>query len=206
METETETEAVVGAETETPEKTAGPTDPYDREACVGALREAADLLGHSPTMTEYQNLGMIPSVATITMRFGSWNEAKEAAGLEQYDRGGRPSQTDASAGTDAPAGPDVHQIFELTGFQRDLLTVIAQVGPASGQEIKDELEGVSDDEINNGRLYPNLDRLITKGLVDSSERDRRTNDYHLTDDGRSALRGYLSWVAAGRSSVAVGGD
>jgi len=45
----------------------------------------------------------------------------------------------------------------LTGFQRDLLYVIAGGTEQSGQEIKEELEPYYSTEINHGRLYPNLD-------------------------------------------------
>jgi len=39
-------------------------------------------------------------------------------------------------------------------------------------------------EIHHGRLYPNLDTLVEKGLVEKGEKDRRTNVYTLTRRGR----------------------
>ncbi|WP_129116305.1 PadR family transcriptional regulator [Halegenticoccus tardaugens] len=84
-------------------------------------------------------------------------------------------------------------LFELSGFQRDLLIVIAGHDQPSGQDIKTELEDARDEEINHGRLYPNLDVLVNKGDVEKGQIDRRTNYYELTDEGRTALRERRGW-------------
>ncbi|ELY62057.1 PadR family transcriptional regulator [Natronococcus jeotgali DSM 18795] len=63
---------------------------------------------------------------------------------------------------------------DLTGFQRDLLYVITGADQPSGQDIKDEIESYYSSEINHGRLYPNLDTLVNKELVEKGELDRRT--------------------------------
>jgi len=55
--------------------------------CLEALREAAERLGESPTKAQYEELGMTPASATIMKTVGGWNEAKEQAGLETFDRG-----------------------------------------------------------------------------------------------------------------------
>jgi DNA-binding PadR family transcriptional regulator len=83
-------------------------------------------------------------------------------------------------------------MFELTGFQRDLLFVIAGESEPSGQEIKDEIEDRVG-PVNHGRLYPNLDDLVDAGLVEKGRVDRRTNFYELTDAGASALREHRAW-------------
>lgn len=44
------------------------------------LKSVAEQLGHSPTQSEYREHGEYSS-ATIQNRFGSWNKAKEEAGL-----------------------------------------------------------------------------------------------------------------------------
>jgi len=67
----------------------------------------------------------------------------------------------------------------LTGFQRDLLFTIAGLDEPHGLAIKDELEEYYEKEIHHGRLYPNLDTLVDKGLVDKGEFDHRTNYYAL---------------------------
>lgn len=83
-------------------------------------------------------------------------------------------------------------MFELTGFQRDLLTVIAGLEKPSGQTVKEEIEREID-EVNHGRLYPNLDALVESGLVEKGQLDRRTNYYALSESGREALRNRRRW-------------
>lgn len=82
---------------------------------------------------------------------------------------------------------------DLTGFQRDLLYVIAGADQPSGQDIKDEIEQYYSAEINHGRLYPNLDTIVNKELVEKGQLDRRTNYYAITDDGEQAIRDRREW-------------
>ncbi|ADQ69364.1 PadR family transcriptional regulator [Halogeometricum borinquense] len=83
-------------------------------------------------------------------------------------------------------------MFELTGFQRDLLYVIAGSERPSGQEIKEKI-GKDVGEVNHGRLYPNLDALVEEGLVDKGQQDRRTNYYTISESGRQAIRKRREW-------------
>lgn len=55
--------------------------------CIDALQTAATLLGESPTKQQYEDLGLTPAHSTILRVMGSWNEAKDAAGLETYRSG-----------------------------------------------------------------------------------------------------------------------
>jgi DNA-binding PadR family transcriptional regulator len=50
-------------------------------------------------------------------------------------------------------------MYDLTGFQRDLLYVAAGLDEPHGLAIKEELENYYEKEIHHGRLYPNLDTL-----------------------------------------------
>lgn len=84
-------------------------------------------------------------------------------------------------------------MHDLTGFQRDLLYVIAGLDGSHGLAIKNELEGYYEKEIHHGRLYPNLDTLVDKGLVEKSQYDRRTNAYTLTDRGHRELTARRDW-------------
>ncbi|MFB6073633.1 MAG: PadR family transcriptional regulator [Haloarculaceae archaeon] len=86
-------------------------------------------------------------------------------------------------------------MHDLTGFQRDLLYVIAGLDEPHGLAIKDELEDYYEGEVNHGRLYPNLDTLVEKGLVEKGQRDRRTNFYKLTGRGRRELSARQDWEA-----------
>lgn len=84
-------------------------------------------------------------------------------------------------------------MHDLTGFQRDLLTVIAGLDSPHGLMIKEELETYYETEINHGRLYPNLDSLVEKGLVEKGQKDRRTNVYHLTQRGQREIDARREW-------------
>ena len=82
---------------------------------------------------------------------------------------------------------------ELTAFQQNILTILAD-DSRYGLAIKRELETYYDDEVNHGRLYPNLDDLVEMGLIEKSELDKRTNEYGLTGEGVEAVFEQLSWV------------
>ncbi|ERJ06275.1 transcriptional regulator PadR-like family protein [Halorhabdus tiamatea SARL4B] len=84
-------------------------------------------------------------------------------------------------------------MYDLTGFQRDLLYVIAGEEEPHGLAIKEELEDYYEKEIHHGRLYPNLDTLVDKGLVEKGQRDRRTNYYSLTRRGRREIEARRDW-------------
>ena len=86
-----------------------------------------------------------------------------------------------------------HMLESLTGFQRDLLYVIAGSGEISGQDVKEELQKAYDDSINHGRLYPNLDTLVDNGFVEKGSIDRRTNSYKITDQGLESIRAHEIW-------------
>ena len=84
-------------------------------------------------------------------------------------------------------------MHDLTGFQRDLLYVIAGLDGPKGLAIKDRLDDYYGTEINHGRLYPNLDALVEKGLVEKGRIDDRTNAYSLTQRGERELAARREW-------------
>jgi DNA-binding PadR family transcriptional regulator len=84
-------------------------------------------------------------------------------------------------------------MHDLTGFQRDLLTVIAGLDDPHGLAIKDEIEKYYETEIHHGRLYPNLDTLVDKGLIEKGEKDGRTNVYVLTRRGWREIEDRQDW-------------
>ena len=86
-------------------------------------------------------------------------------------------------------------MFELSGFQRDLLYCISDLEDAYGLGIKRALEDYGGTEINHGRLYPNLDTLVDKGYVAKSSIDKRTNRYELTAEGKQLLAERHEWEA-----------
>lgn len=86
-------------------------------------------------------------------------------------------------------------MYDLTGFQRDCLYVIAGLDDPHGLAIKEELEDYYGSEVHHGRLYPNLDELVEAGLVEKGQKDRRTNVYGLTERGRDQLADRRDWEA-----------
>jgi DNA-binding PadR family transcriptional regulator len=81
----------------------------------------------------------------------------------------------------------------LTAFQKNILTILSEE-PMYGLAIKRELEDFYGEEVNHGRLYPNLDTLVEKGYVEKSELDKRTNQYELTDEGLAVVVDALQWT------------
>jgi DNA-binding PadR family transcriptional regulator len=88
---------------------------------------------------------------------------------------------------------------DLSTFQYDLLAATHTLEPVHGLGIKNHLtteHGYA--TVNHGRMYPNLDDLVSRGLVEKAERDGRTNEYTLTEAGRERL--------AERAAVLGGGS
>ncbi|WP_435078382.1 helix-turn-helix transcriptional regulator [Halococcus sp. AFM35] len=84
-------------------------------------------------------------------------------------------------------------MYDLTGFQRDLLYAAAGQDEPKGLAIKDELEEYYETEIHHGRLYPNLDTLVEKGLIEKGQIDRRTNSYEVTQRGHREIEARREW-------------
>lgn len=78
--------------------------------------------------------------------------------------------------------------FEPTAFQFDLLAAIARSGERPcGQDIKGILDEQYGRDLSHNRLYPNLDTLAAKELVEKGQINRRANYYALTDEGTRLL-------------------
>jgi PadR family transcriptional regulator PadR len=84
-------------------------------------------------------------------------------------------------------------MIDLTAFQRDCLYIITGRDRPHGLAIADDLEAYYDTEIQPGRLYPNLDSLVEKGLVNKGQQDRRTNWYGLTQRGEREIEDRHDW-------------
>ena len=92
-------------------------------------------------------------------------------------------EADLSDPTDHPA----ETWHGLHAFQRDCLRVVATLGEPKGLAVKERLSTFYGEEVNHGRLYPNLDALVDEGLVQKGTKDKRTNSYALTDWGQTVL-------------------
>lgn len=84
-------------------------------------------------------------------------------------------------------------MYDLTGFQRDLLYTIAGLDGPHGLAIKEAMEEYYEKDVHHGRLYPNLDTLVDKGLVRKSTKDQRTNEYQLTNRGQREIESRREW-------------
>jgi len=82
----------------------------------------------------------------------------------------------------------IDDFVDLTAFQRDVLWTLAREDGLSGATVKATLEAYYDDDVNSGTIYPGLDKLAERGLIEKAKRDERTNEYTLTGEGRKALR------------------
>jgi len=86
---------------------------YSKSDCIKALREAKNKLGDSPTMKDYQDLEISPSIDTILKHFGTWNEAKKKANLSTYNQSGKIEAKPREV--DLPKNKDWE---ELSSYQR----------------------------------------------------------------------------------------
>lgn len=64
------------------------TGEYTRDLCE-YLQRLADEVGQSPTVAELQRRNGYPSLRQFLNEFGTWNAAKEAAGLKTYHKEGQ---------------------------------------------------------------------------------------------------------------------
>lgn len=98
--------------------------------------------------------------------------------------------------TVADGGVDLTVWFDgLTAFQRDAMRAIHDLDTdpePNGSDIKRALEAWYDATITPGRIYPQLDQLVDRGLVQKGKIDDRANSYELTGDGRALLKAAIS--------------
>lgn len=85
---------------------------------------------------------------------------------------------------------------DLTAFQTHLLCLIYRLGPTEGVILQRALEELYPEEINHGRLYPSLDRMVDSGLISkqTKESDKRRNEYALSGRGQWVAEEYLRFV------------
>lgn len=79
-----------------------------------------------------------------------------------------------------------------------ILKTLARLGPMHGYGIAQHIQQTSEDvlQVEEGSLYPALQRMLIKGWVEAewkqSEKNRRARYYTLTSEGRKQLVEELS--------------
>jgi PadR family transcriptional regulator PadR len=86
-------------------------------------------------------------------------------------------------------------LHDITAFQRDLLATVAGMDKPAGLDVKARLDDAYGQDLNHGRMYPALNDLVEMGLVDKGIKDRRTNEYVITERGRRELDAHHTWAA-----------
>lgn len=85
-------------------------------------------------------------------------------------------------------------LADLTAFQRGALVVIAKGDGLSGVQVTERLEALRPETIHHGRVYPNLNDLAEKGLVNKQAVNAREDSYTVSTRGRRELSEYVQWL------------
>ena len=86
--------------------------------------------------------------------------------------------------------------FDLNSSKRDLLVEIYQMDQPSGQDIRHRMKAEHNEDVDHGRLYPNLDDLVDYGLIYKGEQNLRSNCYQITNDGRRLVEDTARYFAS----------
>jgi hypothetical protein len=109
-------------------------------------------------------------------------------------------------------------MLDLTGFQRDLLFVLARLSGThpNGVDLREELNDVFGATITEARLYQNLRELHDADLVAKRPIDGRTNAYQIEHETMRSMRAYVDWsescleapymTRGSEPAVVIGGD
>jgi transcriptional regulator len=79
-----------------------------------------------------------------------------------------------------------------------ILKTLARLGPMHGYGIAEYIQQISEDvlTVEEGSLYPALQRMLIKGWVEAewgvSDNNRRARFYKLTPEGRKQLRAEIA--------------
>lgn len=73
---------------------------------------------------------------------------------------------------------------------------VSSTESAQSKEFPSNLEELYPEDINHGRLYPSLDRMVDSGLISkrTKENDKRRKEYTLTGRGEWVAEEYRRFV------------
>lgn len=81
----------------------------------------------------------------------------------------------------------------LTGFQRDLLHLVAGLDDPNILTIKESLEEYYVKDVRHDRLYPNLSTLVESGLITRNRTAKDDIYYKTTEKGQRDIRARRAW-------------
>lgn len=81
----------------------------------------------------------------------------------------------------------------LIGFQRDILYILAGLDEPNRSEIRTHLEEYYATTVDRGQLYPNLDRLVERKLIEKKQEEKQQNAYTLTPRGQREINNRRQW-------------
>lgn len=173
-----------------------PADHNDDETAESAAESEADDDADTDTATDTESDHESADEDRLVADGGEWACSSCGESYRPHARAGNGLCVWCDAGT-TPLLADGQGYAlswaDLTAFQRDLLVAIARVeaDPGAtpyGLAIKGQIERQYTEEVNHGRLYPNLDTLVESGLVEKQSLDKRSNEYTLAEAAREMLR------------------
>jgi len=84
-------------------------------------------------------------------------------------------------------------MYDLTGFQRDLLYVIVGGDEPNGLEVREEIDEYYEREIDRAHVYYNRDVLLESGYIEYSERVGRGKRLRITNKGQRSIVERRHW-------------
>lgn len=121
---------------------------------------------------------------------------REVRDGESRDRTGGIRPVPPHVGQPIPNGGSKQRFLELVDFRRDILLTLARSEPTHGQGLREDLSALRNEDVNDGRLYPHINALVEKGLIEKRENihDDRSHEYVLSDAGRHSVRDHAQRV------------
>jgi DNA-binding PadR family transcriptional regulator/flagellin-specific chaperone FliS len=177
---------------------------------VGKLAAAESVLGDTDRETPVEDVETShtseeqPDVSAAETTSDS-TATEPAQTTNSSDTGTASTDQESDTTTSVPTSVDIEpsDFEDLSSFHRDILIVLSGLSGTKGLRIKEELEQYYDDEVNHGRLYPNLDTLAEREYIEKFSIDNRSNGYRLSEKGKRHLQHRRRWEGP---NLQTGGD
>jgi len=127
----------------------------------------------------------------------------ETTGMESHTTDDVSNNNRRHSGVEADGGV---RWFDLNSSKRDLLVEIYQMDQPSGQDIRGRMKAEHNEDVDHGRLYPNLNDLVDLGLLDKGEQNLRSNYYQITNDGQRLVEDTIRYFESIGVTSRVAGD